>query len=365
MIKVIHVLSDTNVGGAGRWLINLLKQIDKDKFTIKVVLPEGSLLKSQVASLGVEVMQVQGMADESFDLKVILSLYKLFKKEKPDIVHTHASFSGRIAAKMAGRKIVYTRHCVQRVITNSIAKMIYRTINVLFSDKMIAVSKAVKDNFIDSGIPENMIEVIYNGVDILQEIPEADKNKLRKDLNIGQEDIVIGVVARLEEVKGHCYFLKAAKLVSDKSDNVKFLIVGSGSKENELKNMVAEQGLVDCVTFTGYVRDVEKIFNIIDINVICSLSEALCLSLIEGMSLGKPSIATDVGGIPEVVVDGYNGLLVPAEDASKLAEAVLKLAKDSRLREEMGLKGKELAEKKFTGRKMAEEIEKLYERLLL
>ena len=124
---------------------------------------------------------------------------------------------------------------------------------------------------------------------------------------------------------------------------------------------IKQKGLTDKVVFTGFVDEIYEVFNIIDINVISSLSEALCLSLIEGMSVGKPSVAADTGGIPEVIKNGYNGFLVPAGDAEGLADAILKLIHDPGLRKAMGDRGREIMEKSFTAEIMAEKIEELYE----
>jgi len=132
-------------------------------------------------------------------------------------------------------------------------------------------------------------------------------------------------------------------------------------KEEELKELIKQKGLTDKVVFTGFVDEIYEVFNIIDINVISSLSEALCLSLIEGMSVGKPSVAADTGGIPEVIKNGYNGFLVPAGDAEGLADAILKLIHDPGLRKAMGDRGREIMEKSFTAEIMAEKIEELYE----
>jgi len=363
MIKVMHVLSDMKVGGAGKWLINLLKAADRSRFEIKVVLPSGSMLIDIIKGLGYEVVTVDGMQDKSFDKGTIALLYKMFKNYKPHIVHTHASLSARIAARMAGVKaVVHTKHCIDAP-KKGLAKSAGAFVNSRLSDRIIAVSEAVKQNIVEAGLPEEKTEVIYGGIDELRELPEDQKTVVRESLGIGRSDIVAGMVARLAEVKGHVYFIEAADIISKSADNVKFLIAGIGPKEQELKKLVAEKGLQQKVIFVGYVEDIDRIYNIIDINVISSVSEALCLSLIEGMCLGKPSVGTNVGGIPEVIRNGENGLLVPARDSQALAEAILKLAKDPLLRKTMGQKGREFMKMNFTNGAMAEKIESLYEKL--
>lgn len=364
MIKVVHVLSDMKVGGAGRWLINLLKASNRENYEIKVVLPAGSLLIDIIRNIGYEVIPVEGMKDKSFDKDTILVLYKLFRKEKPRIVHTHASLSARIAARLAGVKVVVnTKHCIDAP-KKGVRKLAGASINGRLSDRIIAVSNAVKQNIIESGIPENKVEVIYGGIEGVKEISGEEKAKLRESLSISKEDIVVGIVARLAEVKGHVYFIQAADIISRIAKDVKFLIAGIGPKEKELKDLVLEKGLQERVVFTGYVEEIEKIYNIIDINVITSISEALCLSLIEGMCLGKPCVGTDTGGIPEVIRDGENGLLVPVREPEELAEAILKLIKSPELRKTMGEKGKEIMAQNFKADAMTRKIEGVYEALI-
>lgn len=360
MIKVIHVLSDMKIGGAGTWLLNLLKSIDKDKFDVLAVLPQRSMLIDKVEELGYKVISVDGMKDKSFDAGAVGLIYGILKKEQPDIVHTHASLSARVAARMAGVKIINTKHCIDSRKTG-IKKLAGAWINNLLSDRIIAVSEAVRKNMADNGMPEGKISVIYGGICPVKELDSEEKSRVRQRWGIAEKDIVAGIVARLTEVKGHKHFIDAAEIISRDNDNVKFLIAGIGPKEQELKELVQNRGLTDKVIFTGYMDNIYEIFNIIDINVISSLSEALCLSLIEGMCVGKPAVATNTGGIPEAVKDGYNGYLVTVGDSSMLADRILKLALDTELGKIMGDRGRELVAAHFTADAMAKRIEALYD----
>lgn len=364
MIKVIHVISDVGIGGAGRWLLYLLKEIDRSRFDIKVVIPQDSLLKKPIGELGFETIGVSGMADRSLDGATVKTLYGIFRREKPRIVHTHASLSARIAARLAGTgAVVHTKHCIDNPKTG-MKKQLGALINRGLSSKAIAVSKAVGQNIIDSGMPSDMVEVIYSGIDELREYTVPERGAARKKWGINGPDIVVGVVARLSEVKGHSYFIQAGALAAGAAENLRFLIVGGGPKEQELKEQVKRLGLEERVIFTGYMENVTEAYNIMDINVMASLSEALCLSLIEGMSIGKPCIGTDTGGIPEVIQEGLNGFIVPVKDAGALAEAIMKLASDEWLRARMGQYGRQWVRQNFKGDAMARKIERLYEGLM-
>lgn len=363
MIKVMHILTDCNVGGAGRWLLNFLKNADKTNFNIEVILPKGSLLAGFIRRTGVHVEELPFLAEKSLDLKALKPLYSYIKSSKPDIVHAHASLTARIAARLAGIKaIVFTKHCLDNK-ASVLKKTANRIINSLFCDRIIAISEAVKTSLVENGTPARKVTVIYNGIQPVNKVSEAEKDEFRQKLGINPDDAVVGIVARLEDVKGHRYFLEAASLIKNKMNNVKFIIAGTGSQLANIKMKVKELALVNNVILTGYIDDIEKLFGIFDVNVITSISEALCLSLIEGMSAGLPSVAFETGGIAEVV-DEKCGFLVPAGDTEKLAEAIIKLLNNKELRDKMGIEGKRIANTKFSARIMVNKIENLYSELI-
>ena len=151
MLKVMQVSSDTNIGGAGKCILTFLKFYNREKFEIPVLLPEGSLLKKECEALGAKVFEINGMKDKSFDIGAIKELIKVFKKEKPDIVHAHASMSAKIAAKLCGIKVVYTRHSVfepSPKISKGIGKFLSGLANNSTADEIIAVAEAAKDNLL-------------------------------------------------------------------------------------------------------------------------------------------------------------------------------------------------------------------------
>lgn len=364
MIKVIHVITDMKIGGAGKWLLNFLINYDKSKLDIKVVIPKGSMLKVEINSLNIETIEVQGIGDKSLDLSSVSAFYKLFKHEKPQVVHTHASLSARIAARMAGvGAIVHTKHCLDRP-RAGLKKEVAAGINNQLSNKIIAVSQAVEKNLLEAGISRDKIQVVYGGVEEVKILPLEEINQRRASYGIGEKDIVYGIVARLAEIKGHKYLIEAAAKVLQKRKDIKFIIAGTGPIEDQLRRMVLDLKIENNVIFTGFIKDIENIYNIIDVNMITSTSEALCLSLIEGMSLGKPMIGTSVGGVPELVIQNQTGLLVPAVDTETLAGAIEEMAEDSKRRLAMGINARVMMLEKFSASKMATEINKLYEEVV-
>jgi glycosyltransferase involved in cell wall biosynthesis len=370
MIKVLNIISDSNIGGAGRCVLNFLKCYDRQNFLVKVVVPNGSLLIPEIEALGVEVIQVEGIAEKSFDIKAISKLKKIIKKEKPQIVHTHSTLSGRIAAKMCiGTKIVYTRHSVFPVskrISQGVGKMINKTLNEFLSDEIIAVAEAAKDNLTEGGISDKKIKVILNGVEPIKIQTDKQIENTKKQYNIVESDFVVGILARLNDYKGHSYLIDAANQIKKTKGNaVKFLIVGTGDVEAELKAKVKSLDLEDTVIFTGFIKDVPKILSIMDLQVNASYgTEATSLALLEGMSLGIPAVVTNYGGNPGVITDGENGFIVETKNADALAKAILKSVEEDDLRKYMQQKSIEIFKQKFDWHIYAQNIENAYKALI-
>ena len=364
MIKVIHVLSDTNIGGAGTLLINYLKNFDKTKFLIKIILPKSSLLTPRITALGYEVIEIEGLMDKSLDLSAIGKLKKIFKAEKPHIVHTHSSMSAKIAAFLAGVKSrMYTRHCAYEppvFLTKFPGKHINGFINNTLSTEIVAVAEAAKENLTDTGISDKKITVIINGVEPLKAPEESRISQIKADFGINENDFVFGIIARLEAVKGQEYFIKAAKKMTEKYENVKFILAGTGSEENRLKELA--EGNKNII-FAGFVENVAEIFSVINVNVNCSYgTETSSLALSEGMSLKKPAIASIYGGNPYMVTDGYNGILCEKRNEDALFSAMEKIYLDKELYEKMSENAYDAYLSKFTASAMTKQLENIYEK---
>lgn len=364
MIRVLEVSSDSNIGGAGKCILTFLKNFDRDNFDVCVVLPKGSLLKPEVEKYNVKVFELDYLAEKSLDLKAVSKLVRLFKRLKPDIVHTHASMSARIAAKLCGTKIVYTRHSVfppPASISKGIGKVINGFVNNQTADKIIAVAEAAKENVVLTGIDPCKVEVILNGVDSLVPYSAEQLDKARQKYNLEDGENIAVMAARLNIVKGHKYFVEAAKILKERGVRAKFLIAGTGDAEDDVKNQIAEYNLDDTVKMLGFVNDVEPLMNIMTVQVNCSFgTEATSLALLEGMSLGKPAVVTDFGGNPGVIQDGVNGFLVPTHDPVALADALQKLFEDKKLYSDMSGECVRIYNESFTAEVNTRRIENVY-----
>ena len=366
VIKVLNVISDTNIGGAGKCVLTFLKYYSKDEFDLAVVIPKNSLLKPEIEKLGARCIEVDALADKSLDFKAVSRLLKIFKAEKPDVIHCHAAMSARIAGRLYKRaKIVYTRHSVfepSPAISRGIGKRINGFVNNATADRIIAVADAAKDNLTKTGVSDKKITVIQNGVEPLKPLPESEKQKIRSEYGVGENDFILGIAARLNEVKGHIYILEALKmLIDDGITNAKLIIAGTGDYEDTIRRKIAELNLGENVVMAGFVKDVSGFMNILSVNVNASFgTEATSLALLEGMSLGVPAVVSDFGGNPGVIEEGVNGYLFESKNSRQMYEK-LKLA----LQNGIALKDmcKKVFEERFRAEIMTEKIQQVYRNL--
>ncbi len=364
MLKVLQVSSDTNIGGAGKCILTYLKHFDRSRLEVAVVLPENSLLKPEIEAQGVKIFEIDAMADKSLDIKAVKKLIKIFKEFKPDIVHTHASMSARIAARIFGAKIVYTRHSVfppNPKLTYGIGKAVCGFVNNSTADKIIAVAEAAKQNICDIGVSDKKIDVILNGVEPLRKFTEEEIDEAKAKFGVPAGYKCAAIVARLNEVKGHKYFVEAARLLKEKGVKAKLLIAGTGDMEEKIRQQIEECGLTEEVLMLGFLTDVEPLMNIIDVQVNCSFgTEATSLSLLEGMSLGKPAVVSDFGGNPGVIKNGENGFVVPTHNAEAVAEKLAELFCNEGLYNKMCDESRAIFENIFTAKKYAQNIDNIY-----
>lgn len=368
MIKVLNIISDSNIGGAGRCVLTFLKYFDRNKFKVKVVVPSGSLLIPEIRKLGIDVIEAEGIAEKSLSRSGIKVLRNIIKRSGCDIVHTHGNMSGRIAGKRCKKKVVYTRHSVFPVsprISKGIGKKINGAVNMHYADDIIAVAEAAKENLVDSGIKESKVKVILNGVEPQNRISEEKADEIKARYGIKENDFVVGIMARIEEVKGHIYLIEAAEKIKNSGRNLKVLIIGTGALENELKKIVKDKGLEDTVIFTGFIKNVNEILSIMDIQANASFgTEATSLSLLEGMSLGIPAVVSNYGGNPGVITHGENGYIFRLKDSEDLASYIIKLLDDNETYKYMQKRSVEIFNEKFTAEIYARNIEKVYAELM-
>ena len=361
MIRVLNVISDTNIGGAGRVLVNYLRYASRDRFAISVALPRGSQLKPLLEEAGGRVIEVDGIADRSFHKDDVKVLAALFEAERPDLVHTHGCLSGRVAARRCGIPIVYSRHSafpVPAKLRYPPGRWVNKWLNEHYADRIIAVSPAAAKNLTDGGVSPKKITVMMNGV---APVARGGGAEVRQRWDVSPEDFALGILARLEDYKGHMDILQALHILRGEGRPVKLLIAGSGPFEEELRRETARLGLEEWVRFLGFVSEVGPLLSALDLQLNASYgTETSSLSILEGLSMGLPAVVSDYGGNPWLIEDGEDGLIFPTRDAAALAQAVARLMDSREELERMSRRAQEIFQQRFTGEIMAKNIEAVY-----
>ena len=368
MIRVLHILTDTNIGGAGRYLVNYLRYRNQDVYDVSVILPRNSAMAPEIRALDVPVTEMEGIADKSLSLLVISDLKQAIRKIAPDIVHTHGSFSGRVAAKQCGVRVVYTRHSafpVPGYLKKGPGHWLYGALDRHYADHVIAVSPAAADNLTDSGVSEDRITMLMNGAQALEPLEPEERLAVRAALGIPEGIFTAGIFARLEPYKGHMLLLEAARILKSEGRDFRILIGGDGSMETALRERISELDLPDRVRYLGFVRDVRDVLGILDLQLNCSYgTETSSLALIEGMSLALPTLASNYGGNPWLIDDGITGLLFESRNADDLADKFRRLMDDPELRKKLGTQARMAYRTRFTGKIFAGNIEAVYRMVL-
>ncbi|MBI5050451.1 MAG: glycosyltransferase family 4 protein [Nitrospirae bacterium] len=397
--KILRIIARLNIGGPAIHTILLSSELDRIGYkTILVKGTEGpreGSMTDLAESKGIKPVVISELGREigfKNDLIAFYKLFKLIKEEKPDIVHTHtakAGTLGRVAAWLAGVPIIiHTFHGhvlhgyfgkLKTWVFVQIEKML-----ALISTRLITLSEVLKNELINMGIGnEKKFEVVPLGLELrpfLENNPPPPPlsnggvggfcGEFKKELGLPEDTILIGIIGRLVPIKGHRYFLEATKIISSQLTvdgsqlEVKFVIVGDGELREELEDYAKKLGISDIVIFTGFRRDLTKIYAGIDIIALTSLNEGTPVSIIEAMASGKPVVATNVGGVPALVKNGITGFLVPPKRPDLFADAVLKLLNDPLLMKKMGEEGRRRVFPQYDVSSLIKRIDSLYTALL-
>ena len=365
--RVIHLVEDLKIGGAERVIADIVESLDRKKFEASVwCVTRGGKIAEALSDKGVEV-RILGISNYRNPLN-ILKLTRLLRKAEPDIVHTHGYFASvisRLAAKKAGIPVIIAHVHSTYWDYHKRHVLIERKLS-RFTDKIICCSRAVESFVRDfEKIEGDKTIVIYNGADEERFFPSQDAQSIRAEFGMDKKDPVVGTVSSLTPHKGHHDLLRAASLVLEEIPSVKYLLVGDGPLRERLEEQAKKANIHSSVIFTGEREDIPEVLSLMDVFVLPSSSrEGLGLAIIEAMAAGKPVVATEIGGIPEVVKDGETGLLVAPGNPEALARATLRLLRDPNAARVMGEQGRIRFEEKFTKNRMVREIEDLYTDLI-
>jgi len=405
-IKVVRIIARLNVGGPARHVVWLTKALQNSEFETVLLtgkVPAGEEDMSYFASENaVEPVFIEEMSRE-LSPKDVISLWKIFRhliEEKPDIIHTHtakAGTVGRIAGfayrwltwkillgKPRRVRLVHTFHghvfhSYYGASKTRVFLFIERMLARFATDRIVVISKQqfteIHEKF-DVG-ERRQFDIIPLGID-LETFADwrTKRNLLRGEIGAADDEILVGLVGRLTEVKNHSLFLQVAKIHSEKSDapKVKFIIIGDGHLKGQLETEAAALGVGNSVVFLGNRNDADVFYAGLDIVALTSLNEGTPLSLIEAMANEKAVISTAVGGVVdllgEIIEQKSNfyicerGISVAPNDAEAFCDGLMYLASDSKLREMLGRHGKSFVEKQYGKARLVSDIENLYREVI-
>jgi len=384
-IKVLRIIARLNIGGPAvhvALLVNEMNAGDIESHLIYGSISKGegdmSYLLGANNSHSIQLKSLRRSINPLFDLRALFSIFRFMKAYKPDIVHTHtakAGTLGRIAASMAGVPVkVHTFHGnIFHGYFNRFTTPFFLFIERIlshFTDAIIAVSPAQAREIItrykigDS----KKCKVVRLGFDIEKLISGDSKRGFLRDMHaLKNEDILVGIVGRVVPVKNLKMFVEVARLIKDKSgenlrNKIKFMIIGDGEMKEALFEYVRSKKLNDSIFFSGWAKDMARVYGDLDIVVLTSVNEGTPVSLIEAMAFSKPVVATDVGGVRDAL--GGKGILVKSGDAEQMADKVLELAGSFEKREKIARDTKEYVQKLYSKKRLIDELRTLYRELL-
>lgn len=347
--------------GGQRQSLFLARELRKKSYPFKFYVQPGSPLHTKALEEDLPVVPLK-MRSET-DVLAILRLAGGMKRHKCRLVHFHDAHSvavGSAAASLAKVPIrVISRNVDFPIKKNFLSQMKY-TKNI---DVIIAVSRGIKKVLVNGGIDPSLVKVIPDGIDYTPFEEARYSQYLRRELDFGPEDFLVGIVAHLADHKGHKYLIRATEILKEKAPRIRVIIVGEGPLRMELDRLVKQTHVEDMVFFLGFRNDVPQILASLDLFVLSSYLEGMGSSILDAMASRLPVVATRTGGIPEVVMNGETGLLVPPRSPAALAKAILKIYEDRELGSRLGQKGYEVVHQKFSAEAMAAKVIQEYERI--
>ena len=345
-------------GGQNQVLVTVLGLRALGHRTVLVAHSGGEL--RQRAAEGLDLVPLAPKTE--MDLGAAWRLSRVIKQLRPDIVHAHDPHGVAMAALALSMStlptkapLVASRRVDFRLRGTALSRWKYRQVNCF-----ICASEAIREILISDGVPDSCAVTVHEGIDV-GHVAAAPPAKLHEELWLPHEAPLVGNVAALVPHKGQRHLIEAAALVVRQVPDTRFIIAGEGELRPALERQIKEHHLEKHVLLAGFRPDVLSLHKAFDIFVMSSVTEGLGTSLLDAMAAGKPIVATRTGGIPEVVVDGETGLLVPPRDHQAMATAIVRLLKDHQLRMRMGNAGSARVRQKFSAERMVQGTLRVYE----
>lgn len=362
-IRVVELLATGTNGGAQEHVFNLVSRLDRSRYDVSVCSLTGGSAIRRFEKAGIPVCVIEATDDADAVESVAAHLAAI----DADVVHNHMYHAEVIGTQAAlrvaetGRPrpfVVGTVHS-SRIRSDEDMSLLRQLTPRM--DHLIAVSTSIVRKIEDEGRHGAPVSLIYNGIDLARYDQMVPCCTLREEYGLPPEGPLVGVVARLEQEKGHPTLIDAWPAILASFPDATLLMIGEGSRLDALTAQVRDLGLERSVIFTGRRDDVPEVTKSLDVAVLPSYREAQGLTILEAMALSRPVVASNVGGIPEMIEDGRTGLLVPPHDSTALADAILRLLRDHPLADTLARAGHDMVHDRFCVELMVRSVEAIYD----
>lgn len=365
-IRVLWLIKGLGLGGAERLLVDALPLHDRDRFAVEVayLLPHKALLAGALEARGAPV-HCLGMRSDLGAAAAVRSLRRLLRARGIDVVHAHLPLAGvvaRLAARGTGVPVVYTEHNLQERYRP--AMRLANRLTFGMNARALAVSAQVERSLRAAGLDRRApVGLVRNGVPLAAVVAEGVRGAaVRAELGIPAGAPLVGAVAVFRAQKRLADWIEVARLVCARRGDAFFLLAGAGPEDAAVRRAAGQSGLGTRLVLPGFRTDGRAVIAALDVFLLTSAYEGLPVALLEALALGKPAVATAVGGVPEAVADGREGFLRGAGDTAALAKAVLRLLDDAALRQGMGERAHAAAER-FSLERGVRAVEAIYAEL--
>ena len=371
-MKVLHLISGGDGGGAKTHVITLLRRLMKEGIDVELLCIMEGIFTEEAKNEGIPIKIIH--QNKRYSFKPIMDIKKYIKNGCYDLVHCHGARANYIAFFIKNSlkiPFITTLHSDYKLDfkDSSYKQALFMPISAIALRNfkyILTVTKAFENMLIERGFNQNKLKVIYNGINMQENINVIDKRTFleRYGIEYSTGYVYIGIAARLQQVKGIKHFLEASKILLETNKNIMFLIAGSGVLENSIKDYITENNLQNNVKTFGFVKDINSFYNVLDINVLTSYSESFPYALLEGARLKRPTIATAVGGIPEMIKNNETGFLIKPNNSQDLVDKINIFLKDKSLLPKFGKNFYKYVYENFSDEKMAKTHINIYQNIL-
>jgi len=369
--NILHLRDSPWVDGPGRTIIETAASIDKSRYhyVIGGFSSNGQAESPLInAAFQRDLHAISIREKSAFDINVFRQIIEYIEKNNIHIIHAHefrSDLIGLICAKMKKVKVMTTLHgWIPNGLSGKLRVGLDKSL-LYFYDHIIVVSERMKKQVLSMGVPKRKISLLHNCIIVDRYRKDPSDRRFKAELGIDDNDVLIGNIGRLSPEKGQADFLLAAHAVLKRSRNAKFILAGIGPDQHSLERLAERLGIRNSVLFAGYRKDMQSVYNSLDLVVQSSYTEGLPNVLLESLLMEVPVIATDVGGTPEIITDQDTGILIRPGSVEEMADKIIMYLDNPQLFWSMARRGRSHVTNEFDFAKRTKKEEMIYQELMM